>query len=109
MRVRAIENQIFIVSVGGAGYHACGTLIVAPKLTKPILIEVGKEEQVISADLNLEWLREVRQRKNQSLYFVRSVEDMRKGLQKIGSYTFPLDRNPELYREILNRYDPTEF
>lgn len=109
MRIRAIENQVFIVSVGGAGYNACGTLIVAPRLINDIIVEAGKDEQIISATLNLAWLREMRQRKNQPLYFVRNVEDMRKGLEKLESYTFPLDRNPKLYRDLLKPYDPTEF
>jgi len=109
MRVRAVENQVFIVSVGGAGYHACGTLMVAPRLINDIIVEAGKDEQVVSATLNLEWLREMRQRKNQPLYFVRSVEDIRKGLEKVESYTFPLDRNPKLYHDLLKPHDPAEF
>ena len=109
MRVRAIENQVFVVSVGGAGYHACGTLVVAPRLVNDVVLEAGKDEQVVSATLDLAWLREVRQRRNQPLYFVGSVEDMRKGLERAESYTFPLDRNPKLYRELLKPHDPAEF
>ena len=109
MRVRAIENQVFIVSVGGAGYSACGTLIVAPRLVNDIVVEAGKDEQIVFATLNLAWLREKRQRKNQPLYFVKSVKDIRKELERIESYTFPLDRNPKLYLELLKPYNPAEF
>ena len=109
MRVRAIENQVFIVSVGGAGYSACGTLIVAPRLVNDIVVEAGKDEQIVFATLNLAWLREKRQRKNQPLYFVKSVEDIRKELERVESYTFPLDRNPKLYLELLKPYNPAEF
>lgn len=109
IRTRAIENQVYVVSVGGAGYHACGTLIVAPRLVNDIVIEAGMEEQVIIATLNLKWLREKRERKNQPLYFVKEVADMHKGLSALDSYTFPLDRNPKLYDKLLEPYDPTAF
>lgn len=109
MRVRAIENQVFIVSVGGAGYDSCGSLVVAPRLVNDIVVEAGKDEQILFADINLSWLRECRKRENQPLYFAKSVDDMRKGLRITESYTFPLDRNPNLYRELLDTYDPTKF
>ena len=109
MRVRAIENQVYLVSVGGAGYDAIGTVMVAPRLVNDVIVEAGREEQVVTATLDLEWLREVRKRENQPLYYVNSVEDMRRGLKETLSYTFPLDRNPKLYSKLVEPYDPTEF
>jgi len=109
MRTRAIENQVYVVSVGGAGYHACGTLIVAPRLVNDIVVEAGKEEQVVTATLNLRWLREKRKRENQPLYFVKEVADLHEALDTVDSYTFPLDRNPKLYDTLLTPHDPTAF
>jgi len=100
MRVRALENQVYIVSAGIANTPACGTIIVAPKFKNDILAEADPKDQIIIyAELDLAWLRE--QRKDSPLYSI-SIRDFRSHefREKIETHCFLKDRRPELYELI---------
>lgn len=100
VRVRAIENDCFVVSVGSAEQHAVGTLIVAPKLEKEVLVEAGPEEQVLIADLDLEWLRALRM--DSPLYHVKTAREIKVVLSTLETHSFLQDRRTDLYRlELL--------
>ncbi|MFQ6125416.1 MAG: carbon-nitrogen hydrolase family protein [Candidatus Heimdallarchaeota archaeon] len=100
VRVRAIENNCFVVSVGSAEQHAVGTLIVSPKLKNDVLAEAGPEEQVLVADLDLEWLRA--SRTDSPLYHVKTLREIKDVLSDLDSHSFLQDRRVDLYRlELL--------
>lgn len=91
---RAIENQVYIVSVG-AHYNDRSTHIVAPFFRGGVLAEAGLGETLIVAALNLDWLR--KEREDSSLYYVRTTKERNRALRKIKSYCFMKDRRPEIY------------
>ncbi len=96
-RVRAIENNAFLVSAGGAKAHTVGTLIVAPKLLDDVVVQANSEEQVVTATLDLKWLRE--SRKDSPLYSVTSTAEIKEYLPKLDSHSFLRDRRPDLYKK----------
>ncbi len=100
VRVRAIENNCFIVSAGSAEQHAVGTLIVSPKLENEVIAEAGPEEQVLVADLDLEWLRA--SRTDSPMYHVKTTREIKVFLSNLDSHSFLQDRRVDLYRlELL--------
>lgn len=96
VRVRAIENNCFMVSVGSAEQHAVGTLIVSPKLENEVVAEAGPEEQVLVADLDLEWLRA--SRTDSPMYHVKTTQEIKVVLSNLDSHSFLQDRRTDLYR-----------
>ena len=102
VRVRAIENNCFVVSVGSAAQHTIGTLIVAPKLENDVLAEAGPEEQVLIADLDLEWLRASRE--DSPLYHVKTTGEIKSVLSTLETHSFLRDRREDLYQlELLKK------
>lgn len=100
VRVRAIENNCFMVSVGSADQHAVGTLIVSPKLKNEVLAEAGPEEQVLVVDLDLEWLRA--SRTDSPMYHVKTTREIKEVLSNLDSHSFLQDRRADLYHlELL--------
>lgn len=100
MRLRALENQVFIVSAGVADQPACGTIIVAPKFENDILVEADSKEQIIYAELDLSWLRN--HRKDSPLYSItRKAFQSHTYEKEIQTHCFLKDRRPELY-ELLS-------
>ncbi len=98
MRVRALDNQVYMVSAGVADSKACGSLIVAPRFKEDVLAEADpKEQSIIYADLDLSWLRE--KRKGSPLYYIE-INDFRshKYEEQIDTHCFLKDRRPELYK-----------
>jgi len=95
--VRAIENQVYVVSVG-AHYNYCSTHIVAPLFRGGVMAEAGFGERAITATLRLEWLR--KKRKDSPLYYVKTRKDGRKALRATDSFCFLKDRRPEVYGEV---------
>jgi predicted amidohydrolase len=100
MRVRALENQVFMVSAGVVGQPACGTIIVAPKFKDEVLAEAGSEEQIICAELDLSWLRE--HRVDSPLYSISRKDFLSHTYEKeIETHCFLKDRRPELYQPLI--------
>jgi omega-amidase len=98
MRVRALDNQVYMVSAGAADSEACGSIIVAPRFRDDVLSEADpKEQTIIYAELDLSWLRE--KRKGSPLYSI-TVSDFRshKYEAEIETHCFLKDRRPELYK-----------
>ncbi len=98
MRVRALDNQVYMLSAGVADVAACGTIIVAPRFRNEILAEADpKEETIIYADLDLAWLKE--QRKDSLLYTIKRKDILSHKFEKeIETHCFLKDRRPSLYR-----------
>ena len=98
MRVRALDNQVYMVSAGAADVQACGTIIIAPRFRDDILAEADpSEETIIYADLDLEWLKE--QRKDSPLYNIsRKAFRSHKFENTIETHCFLKDRRPALYK-----------
>lgn len=97
MRVRALDNQVYMVSAGVAGVEACGTIMVAPKFRDDVLAEADPREQsIIYAELDLSWLRE--NRKDSPLYSIKR-KDFRshKYEKEVETHCFLRDRRPSLY------------
>lgn len=83
-RVRAIENQIFVVGVNGCGKventkFGGNSIIVDP--WGKILCQLGEEEEVFTVDLNLDELKEIRKRIN--IYRDRRPELYKKDWQEV--------------------------
>ena len=98
MRVRALDNQVYMVSAGAADVQACGTIIVAPRFRNDILAEADpSEETIIYADLDLAWLKE--QRKDSPLYNIsRKAFRSHTFENTIETHCFLKDRRPALYK-----------
>lgn len=64
-RARALENQTFLVQVNTAGTHAGTVMGGRSQIVDPmgeVLAEAGPDEQVLTADLDLSSLAEIRER-----------------------------------------------
>lgn len=98
MRVRALDNQVYMVSAGAADVQACGTIIVAPRFRNDILAEADpSEETIIYAELDLAWLKE--QRRDSPLYSIsRKAFRSHKFENEIETHCFLKDRRPSLYK-----------
>jgi len=98
MRVRALDNQVFMVSAGAADVQACGTIIVAPRFRNDVLAEADpNKETIIYAELDLAWLAE--QRKDSPLYTIsRKAFQSHKFENEIETHCFLKDRRPSLYQ-----------
>lgn len=94
---RAIENQVYIVSVG-AHYNDCSTHIVSPIFRGGVLAESGLGHRMVSATLNLDWLE--KERKDSLLYYLKTRKERNKILKKVVSYCFINDRRPEIYKDL---------
>jgi len=102
MMVRALENQVYIVSAGVANVPACGTIIVAPRFKNNILAEADpKEQTIIYAELDLAWLRE--HRKGSPLYSISRKDFRSHKREEIETHCFLKDRRPELYELICTK------
>lgn len=96
-RVRALENQAFVVSVGASSNY-CSTHVVAPRFTGPVLASVGLGTHIVDAVVDLKWLRE--QRRESPLYRIpKEVPSDAAGkcLQNTESHCFLQERRPECY------------
>ena len=102
-RVRALENNVFICTAGMAKQKWIGSLIVAPKFENDVIVECGPDQQVITAELDLGWLRETR--KDSPLYHVTTWKEIVEVLPKMKTQGFILDRRPELYLEEFQKID----
>jgi predicted amidohydrolase len=100
-RVRALENNVFVCSAGMAKQKWIGTLIVSPKFENDVIVECGPDQQVITAELDLGWLRETR--KDSPLYHVTTWKEIAEVLPKMKTHSFILDRRPDLYLKELRK------
>ncbi len=100
--VRAIENQVFLVSVG-AHYNDCSTHILAPKLRGATIVETGPGERAIVGDLNLSWLEKARE--DSPIYYIKTLKDIFSSLKKVESFCYLQDRRPEIYSDISKKND----
>jgi predicted amidohydrolase len=94
-RVRALENNVFVCSAGMAKQKWVGTLIVSPRFENDVVVECGPDQQVITAELDLGWLRETR--KDSPLYHVTTWKEIAEVFPKMKTHSFILDRRPDLY------------
>ena len=83
-RVRAIENQIFVVGVNACGMvenmkFGGNSIIVDP--WGKVLCQLGKDEEVLTIDLNLDELKEIREKIN--IYRDRRPELYKKDWQEV--------------------------
>ncbi len=82
-RVRAIENQIFVVGVNACGIKDNikfgGNSIVVDPWGK-VLCQLGENEEVLTVDLNLQELKEIREKIN--IYNDRRIELYKKYWQE---------------------------
>ena len=83
-RVRAIENQIFVVGVNACGIvenmkFGGNSIIVDP--WGKVLCQLGKDEEVLTIDLNLDELKEIREKIN--IYRDRRPELYKKDWQEV--------------------------
>ena len=100
-RIRALENQVFVVSVGST-FNECSTHIVAPRFRGAILAAAGPGTHLIEAELDLAWLR--RQRQVSPLYnFPKDVpnQECEARLKETDSHCFLRERRPETYMELM--------
>jgi predicted amidohydrolase len=98
--VRAIENQVYVVSVG-AHYNDCSTHIVSPRFRGGVLVETGLGERAITTNVNLTWLE--KERKDSPIYYIKSLKDIEKSLKNIASFCYFKDRRPEIYGDISKK------
>jgi len=96
-RVRALENQAYVVSVGCAD-NDCSTHIVGPNFRAPVIAAVGTGTHIIDAELDLDWLRSERQGSplDRTPREVPSPEAAER-LKEVKSFCYLRDRRPELY------------
>ena len=102
-RVRALENNVFVCSAGMAKQKWIGSLIVAPKFENDVIVECGPDQQIITAELDLGWLRETR--KDSPLYHVMTWKEIEQVLPRMETHSFILDRRPDLYLEEFQKID----
>jgi len=96
-RIRALENQVYVVSVGSTFNH-CSTHIVAPRFRGALLAAAGPGTHVIEAELDLAWLR--KQRAAAPLYrYPKDVpnQECEDRLKETESHCFLKERRPETY------------
>lgn len=96
-RVRALENQAFVVSVGASG-NDTSTHIVAPWFRGPIIASVGTGTHLVEAVLDLKGLRAERERS--PLYSVPKEVPSDEAARLLGlvrSHCFLKERRPEAY------------
>ncbi len=96
-RIRALENQLFVVSVG-ASFNHCSTHIVAPRFTGPVVASAGPGIHIADAVLDLQWLRA--QRLASPLYRTPKEvpsEEAAQLLRQVESHCFLKERRPETY------------
>jgi len=96
-RVRALENQVFVISAG-ASFNECSTHIISPKFRGAVLSCAGPGVHIIDAELDLGWLRE--QRQDSPLYKYPSEvpsAEAEARLKETESYCYLQDRRPETY------------
>jgi predicted amidohydrolase len=102
-RVRALENQAYLVSVGDS-LNESSTHIVAPRFRGAVLAACGPGPHVIHADLDLAWLR--RQREASPLYrYPRDVpnQECEDRLKETESHCFLRERRPDSYSRLTAR------
>ncbi len=61
LRARAIENQVYVVGANCVGEFCGGNSMIVDPMGK-VLAEAGREECVITAEVDLDYLREVRRK-----------------------------------------------
>jgi predicted amidohydrolase len=96
-KVRALENQVFVVSVGST-FNECSTHIVAPRFRGAVLAAAGPGTHLIEAELDLDWLR--MQRRTSPLYdYPADVpnQECEARLRETESHCFLRERRPETY------------
>lgn len=97
-RVRALENQVYYVSVGCMD-NDTSTHIVGPRFRGPVIAAAGLGNHIIDAELDLDWLR--RERMGSPLDRTpREVPSPEAGdrLMEVRSFCYLRDRRPEAYR-----------
>jgi predicted amidohydrolase len=100
-RIRALENQVFVVSVGST-FNECSTHIVAPRFRGAVLEAAGPGTHLIEAELDLAWLR--RQREASPLYdYPKDVpnKECEDRLKQTESHCFLRERRPETYMKLM--------
>lgn len=96
-RVRALENQMYVVSVG-AEFNDCSTHIVAPRFRGEVLSSAGVGTHVLQTELDLDWLR--KERTDSPLYkYPEKIpsDEAEARLRETVSYCYFKDRRPETY------------
>jgi predicted amidohydrolase len=97
-RVRALENQVFMVSAG-ASANDTSTHIVAPLFRGATIASAGTGTHLIEAVLDLKWLRAERERS--PLYAIPKEfpsDEAARLLTQVHSHCFLKERRPQAYR-----------